>query len=344
MRLPLFELGAFGSAYTTVGDAEVVLRAPETRLIVYHAELDADGDITSLTATEYDPAAATASSYGRPESRTVWRYGDGTVTVESPRGEMEIQAPAHAIPFIDMVHWPYELAMVRGIAESGEEVLPMLTGRGTGDFRFIPEGGSRLGLRHPSRGTMAVTRADNGGIATLDAGRTTRALLVERVREVDVATYANRYAGRGIGELSGRGEAEGVIGRANIVVDYGVPKKRGREIFGALVPYGRVWRTGANRATHFATDRDLVIGGTRVPAGTYTLFTIPGPDEWTLLVNRRTDINGQSYDESADLARIPMRVGTLPATVEDFTIVVDPAGFLRLQWDRTEAYVPVESR
>ncbi|HUG39191.1 MAG TPA: membrane dipeptidase [Longimicrobiales bacterium] len=328
--------------------AEVLLRAPRTRLTVYDADLDAAGNITSLTATEYDPAAITPTSMGEPVGRTTWRYGDGSVTVTSRTGgetrETTIEAPARAIPFIDMVHWPYELALVRGIAARGEEALPMLQGRGTGDFGFVPEGRDRLTLRHPFRGTMAVRRAANRGIATLDAGNTTRALTVDRVEDVPLADLARRYAGSGIGELSGRGEAEGTIGRASLVVDYGVPKKRGREIFGALVPYGEVWRTGANRATHLVTNRDLIIGRTRVPAGTYTLFTIPDRDRWTLIVNRRTDIGGTSYDGSADLARIPMEVRRLSEPVEDFTIVVDPAGFLRLRWDRTEAFVPVAAR
>jgi hypothetical protein len=113
------------------------------------------------------------------------------------------------------------------------------------------------------------------------------------------------------------------------------------------VPYGQVWRTGANRATHFTTDRDLVIGGTAVPAGSYTLFSIPAAQGWTLIVNRRTEINGTSYDAAHDLARIPMQTRVLSAPVEDFTIRVDPegsGGLLRLQWDRTEAFVPIAVR
>lgn len=325
--------------------AEVLLRAPETRLTVYDAELDRLGRIRTLRAVEYDPAGAGPEGYGEPIGQAVYRFGGDSVRITTRRGgerrESTVAAPAHAIPFIDMVHWPYELALVRGVARDGEEVLPMLQGRGTGDFTFTPEGGDRLTLRHPFRGSMEVRRGPAGGIGTLDAGNTTRALTVERVASVPVAELARRYAGRGIGALSGRAEAEGTIGGANIVVDYGVPRKRGREIFGALVPYGEVWRTGANRATHLTTDRDLVIGGTRVPAGTYTLFTIPERERWTLIVNRRTDIGGTAYDPGGDLARIPMEARALPETVEDFTIVVDPAGFLRIRWDRTEAVVPV---
>jgi hypothetical protein len=127
---------------------------------------------------------------------------------------------------------------------------------------------------------------------------------------------------------------------ASLVVDYGRPAKRGREIFGALVPWGEVWRTGANRATHLTTDRDLLIGGTAVPAGSYTHFTIPRAEGWTLIVNRRTDITGTAHDP----ARIPMQTRSLPAVVEDFTVVVDEQGSaLRLQWDRLEAFVPIQA-
>ena len=330
-------------------EADVVLRVPETRLIRYRAELDHDGNIRTLTATEYDPAGATAESLGPTTGRTMWRYGPGQVEVTSRRGgetrETTVDARAEAIPFIDMVHWPYELAMVRGIARDGEQELPMIMGERVGGFGFIPTGGTRLTLRHPYRGTMEVERATAGGIRTLDAGNTTRALVVERVEDVAVVELARRFAseertGRGIGELSGRADATGSVGGGRVVVDYGVPRKRGREIFGALVPFGEVWRTGANRATHLTTERNLMIGDARVPAGEYTLFTIPGPDRWTLIINRQTGITGTAHDPSADFARVAMEVGELPETVENFTISVDD-GALRIRWDRTEASVPL---
>ncbi|MFO7895085.1 MAG: DUF2911 domain-containing protein [Longimicrobiales bacterium] len=133
---------------------------------------------------------------------------------------------------------------------------------------------------------MEVDVDGDGRIRTLDASGTTRKLRVERVDDVAVAELARDFAerdaaGQGIGALSGRGEAVGEIDGAGVAVDYGVPRKRGREIFGGLVPFDEVWRTGANRATHLTTDADLVNGGTPVPAGTYTLFTVPGPDQWT---------------------------------------------------------------
>src|SRR5690606_2233295 len=113
---------------------------------------------------------------------------------------------------------------------------------------------------------------------------------------------------------------------AEIEIDYGTPRKRGREIWGALVPFGEVWRTGANQATHFRTSRDLVFGAGAdtlvVPAGTYTLFSIPQPDGGVLIINRQTGQTGTAYDPARDLGRVTLTSRPLPEMVERFTIVV----------------------
>jgi Protein of unknown function (DUF2911) len=145
--------------------------------------------------------------------------------------------------------------------------------------------------------------------------------------------------------LSPRDSTKQTIGQANIVVDYGRPSKRRRQIFGALVPYGVVWRTGANEATHLRTDRDLTIDTVRVPRGTYTLWTIPERDSWTLIINRATGQWGTDYDKSQDLARIPMKVSTIDESVERFTIGIEStgsrSGVLTMTWDMTRASVPI---
>ena len=129
-----------------------------------------------------------------------------------------------------------------------------------------------------------------------------------------------------------------------IYIDYGRPSMRGRRIMGGLVPYGRVWRTGANAATTLVTDVDLELGGTSVPRGTYTLYTIPTAGGWTLIVNRQTGQWGTQYEPARDLARIPMQVGRLRAPVEQFTIALERgragAGTLALEWETTRATLP----
>lgn len=129
-----------------------------------------------------------------------------------------------------------------------------------------------------------------------------------------------------------------------VYIDYGRPSMRGRRIMGGLVPYGRVWRTGANAATTFVTDVDLELGGTRVPRGTYTLYTIPTAAGWTLIVNRQTGQWGTQYEPARDFARIPMRVSRLDAPVEQFTMSLERgrggAGTLALAWETTRAWLP----
>ena len=145
--------------------------------------------------------------------------------------------------------------------------------------------------------------------------------------------------------LSPRDSTTQTIGVAELSVNYGRPSKRGREIFGGLVPHGVVWRTGANQATHFRTDHDLTVGTIRVPRGTYTLWTIPEKKSWTLIINRATGQWGTDYDKTQDLGRIPMKVAKLREPVEQFTIAIasagDATGTLTMSWDTTQASVPL---
>jgi Protein of unknown function (DUF2911) len=141
-------------------------------------------------------------------------------------------------------------------------------------------------------------------------------------------------------------QVSSVIGGAKVTVQYGRPYKKGRAIFGALVPYDQVWRTGADEATTLTTDGDLMIGALRVPKGSYALFTVPGKTEWTLVVNKTAKQWGAfSYGAKDDLGRVPMKVGATAAPVEQFTIEIQPAGerkaTLKLSWDKLAASVPV---
>ena len=112
-----------------------------------------------------------------------------------------------------------------------------------------------------------------------------------------------------------------------VTVDYSSPRMKGRKIFGDLVPYGKVWRVGANEATTFVTNTDLVVGGKPVPAGSYTIFTIPNQDKWTLIISKKTREWGMPYPgEAEDFTRTDMKVSALPAPVENFTIGFAEAG------------------
>src|SRR6267143_1585277 len=131
----------------------------------------------------------------------------------------------------------------------------------------------------------------------------------------------------------------------SITVDYSSPRAKGRKIFGGLVPYGEVWRAGANEATTFVTTTDVMVGGTHVPAGSYTIFAIPNKDKWTLVISKKTGEWGTAYPgPSEDLARIDMKVSALPAAVENFTIAFGkaPKGCpLIMEWETTQASVDI---
>ena len=124
-----------------------------------------------------------------------------------------------------------------------------------------------------------------------------------------------------------------------VTIDYSAPSKRDRKIMGGLVPYGQVWRTGANAATTLTTEADLMIGSIHVPKGTYTIYTIPGEKEWTLIVNKQTGQWGTEYDASKDLGRTAMTISPVKDTVETFNIGIDKN--LTLTWENTRAWVPI---
>ncbi len=135
-----------------------------------------------------------------------------------------------------------------------------------------------------------------------------------------------------------------------IKIDYSSPRAKGRKIFGeasekALVPYGQIWRTGANDATTFVTDTNVTVGGKAVPAGSYTIFTVPKADAWSLVISKKTGEWGTDYPgEKEDLLRVPMTVSKTSAPVENFTIAFDQAGSkctLRTEWENTRASVDI---
>jgi len=143
---------------------------------------------------------------------------------------------------------------------------------------------------------------------------------------------------------SPRDTTRATVGGAQLLVDYGRPSKRGRDIFPGLQPYGQVWRLGANEATHFSTSRDITIGGTRVPAGRYTLYAIPDSTRWTLIVNKQVGQWGTTYTKSMDFARIPMAVRYLKTPVETLTVSIPsgrPQAAFVVRWDDVEASAPI---
>ncbi len=141
------------------------------------------------------------------------------------------------------------------------------------------------------------------------------------------------------------GTAEITLQGKKITIEYSRPSLRGRKME-TLTPYGQVWRTGANEATTFVTEADLNVGGTNVPAGNYTLYTLPSEGTWKLIISKQTGQWGTVYNEDQDFARIDMQKGQLKETVEQFTISFDKKSAdtadLVLTWENARISVPVK--
>jgi len=134
------------------------------------------------------------------------------------------------------------------------------------------------------------------------------------------------------------------IDGAGISITYGRPAVKGRDVYGGIVPYGRVWRAGADEATTLVTDRALVFGDLTVPPGEYTLFAwVDDPGPWHLIVNKETGQWGTAYKASEDLGRAEMTTATLPELIEQLTYSIEDTadgGVLHIDWERTRASIP----
>jgi hypothetical protein len=215
--------------------------------------------------------------------------------------------------------------------------------------------GNRAEITHDwLSGTGEATFDSTGRLLSYSGARTTYLVDVHRLAgPPDVDRIGAQFAARetaegGTRQLSVRDTVRASIGAATFMVDYGRPRARGRTLLGGVIPYDRVWRTGANAATQLTTSTPITLGTLEVPAGTYTLWTVPRASGVELVVNRQSGQWGTSYDHSRDLGRTPMTTETTSAPVEAFTISIEPAdarrGTLAMSWGPFRWTAPIAVR
>jgi len=160
-----------------------------------------------------------------------------------------------------------------------------------------------------------------------------------------LAMFAVSFMSAARAQESPPAETSALLAGKKIEIKYSSPRMRGRKIMGGLVPFGQVWRTGADSATTMSTQADLQIGTLKVPKGNYTIYTIPTPTEWNLIVSKELGQWGTDYHQNRDLGRTKMSVKTLDRPVENFKIDLSPAGgnkgALVMTWEKTEASIPI---
>ncbi len=322
-------------------DVTLITRVPTTQRTEARIDLDADSQMLGYTSETRDAGGQVI------QTLSITRDGDSVRVQAGDASPRAFAAGLDALPFVEYAHASFDLALQRGT----NGTLPMATNRSILDFTLTRHGQTAT-VRHPSRGAMAVTLGPDGGLDTLDAAETTRKLLVTRAPGFDVDAFERRAAaldagGRGIGALSGRAETQATINGATITIDHGQPSLRGRQVWGSVIPYGNLWRTGADRATHLTSDRPIVLGeganALRIPAGTVTLFSVPEANG-VLIVNEQTGQNGNSYDQTQDVGRVPFTLETLTTPVEQLEIVAEPngnGGRLVIRWGNRALSVPL---
>ncbi len=192
--------------------------------------------------------------------------------------------------------------------------------------------------------TLVVLAAPSLGLAQEPGSRPEISAMGRQAPVTDHGVAAN-----GKPLASPPGAADVTLDGKSIVVHYNSPRMRGRVIMGGLVPYGKVWRTGANPATSFVTAGNLKIGDLDVPAGKYTLYTLPAEPgkPWMMIVNKQTGQWGTVYKQEMDLGRTPMKSATLPAPQEDMSIsfekTTNKSTQMHVKWDTTDEWVKIEA-
>ncbi|MEO5617376.1 MAG: DUF2911 domain-containing protein [Candidatus Eisenbacteria bacterium] len=334
----------------------MVRRVPRTSLVDYDVALTQDGRPRLATFRIASPPGVA----GAPAPRTirVTLRADSAVS-EEVRDTLVRRAWALPNAFITMADsyglaelW---LAWLRALKTDTATVVAVAPLGGIGSGRVPARRGSRdsVYLSLPT-GSFRILADSRGRLLSLDGTDSPVKHLVTRVKRADLDGFAARSAaldaqGRALGAwVSPRDTVRATIGACSLWVDYGRPSKRGRKVFEHGVLGDTLWRTGANAATQFRTNRDLVMAGRTLPAGKYTLWTRVTGNAHALLVNAQTGQWGTVHDSGRDLLQLPLEKRPLAEPVETFTIRIQAAdasggrGSLHLQWDDAELVLPFE--
>jgi len=345
-------------------DGEIVLRIPGTAHFRYRVDLKEDGtilrsvfDVKPLSVPGIAPHKVTIEFAEDHARVTVDSAGETrrALPAATPRSAVFLTTGFGSTLGLYASLGLYQLAIAR-LPATLNDTLPVagigaVTGR-PATKRFIRRSDSLVDVDYFRIAWIHLALDREGQIVGADAMETTEKTVSRRGEPLDLERAAKDYAsrdraGRGVGLASPPDSVAARVGDAAIAIDYHSPRRRGREILGTVVPYGKVWRTGADAATILSVDKPISIGDQTVPAGRYTLWTLPTPEGVQLIVNRQYGQWGTEYNADRDLARIPLRVSSVSAPRENFSIDVvsqGPSGELRIQWDTFVWTVPLAVR
>ena len=332
-------------------EGTAVAHSPFARVITWSMTLNADG-----TPATFEQSVVRADGTAIPNTPTVMKMtftGDSLirdVTLNGNATSRRSAAPKGTVPIIGGSWYHYQLGTQIAMRSGAKEVSAIsfaaqqavtqkiavnFVGK---DSAEVDYGGSPFGFR--------LDR--NGNVLHGDGAKTTQKFIITPQPNIDVKAIAAAWgqkdaAGQAMGLPSPRDTMKATVGSAMVMVDYGRPGKRGRVIWGGIVPWGEVWRLGANQATQLVTDKDLEIGGQNIPAGKYTLWMLPAADKTMLIVNKQVGQWGTVYDAAQDLVRIPVEKRAGRSVAERFTVAMD-GDELRFMWDNAGYGVKVRAK
>ena len=328
---------------------EYVIRTPRSLHRIYTADLNPDGTVRRWELVTHNIGGGP----GPMETKASVEFSGDTAVTVSPRGDSTMTSkfavPRGTFPFLLAYGLMEHLGRWARATGKDSVRFTVLTSANQTSGGYIRKRGGDTLVFMLDEGQLAgegpfTFRVDRQGHLTSLTGKgSTLQVDVQRVPSVPMAQATQSFAHRPLGQLSVRDTARATVGSAEVWVDYGRPLKRGREIFGNIVPWNAVWRTGANAATQVNTSADLVIGGATVPAGKYTLWTLPTPSGWKLIINKQTGQWGTEYHSEQDLVRVDTKVETLATPVEQLVIAFEP-GIMTVTWDKTRVSVPVAKK
>ena len=347
-------------------EGTIVSRSPVTAMTKYTLWLGKDGSVTALELAQLQPNGMPAAGANTGMKMTF--IGDSVVreliSAAGVASSRHTAVPKGTIPAIgnSLIYYQFVLAQAR----RGGEVNVIGFGPNNSATKVIVHVISADSAEVVNQGFRTGYKTDKDGhVRRSDGSLTTQKFVGTAVKDVDPSAIATAWSlrdasGQKMGAASTRDTAKAVIGGAALMVDYGRPAMRGREIWGKLVPFDTVWRFGANWAAQFKTDKDLQVGGKAIPAGTYTIWLLPSAKQTLLIVNRLTMsptppvVSGQpaptpralwgtEYDAAFDVARIPMEKRSFKDSAERFTTSFSTDDLV-LQWGKAGYAVKIKAK
>lgn len=342
-----------------VGD--IVVRVPNTVLCHYELDLGTTGSVTK-SVLDVKPLTGNA-----PERKVTLEYNGDQLSVDvdsaGQHNKTTRQVPKDAYPqFMTGFGSSYGLYSSLGVyevllAQLGTKFdsvsfpsIDMQSGR-TVKRDFVQRSPTRVDADYFRIAFTHLTLGDSGQIVSADASETTEKTQTHRTAYMDPQKVAKQFVsddkgGKGIGVASPSVTEKATLGGKLVVMLYSSPRRRNRTILGTVVPYGQVWRTGANQSTTLVTDDGFDIGGTSFGGGSYSVWTEPKKDgSVDLIINGQSGQWGTNYDSTRDVGRVPMKVSTASTPQENFSITITPttgnSGEIKIAWDTFIWTVPI---